>query len=154
MTHVAVDKLVSGINEINQARDVTAGKGQILSNPVKLPARFNYALNHTLALLKPALDAMRETNKKTFADFNKAKDAIQKEFEALPPANREDKNVQVSYNERILKLQSETHKDKFEEWKTFMESETEVDIHKIKLAEVPDALSGDQMAAIFSLIEE
>jgi len=153
LTRTRLRELEEGIEKINNSREVVSGKGQILSNSIKLPAKFNYAINHTLNLVKPVLDSMDAENKIMFADFRKAAKAIQAEFDALPSANRTDKVTQDIYQERIKKLEEDAHKGTFEKWKKFMEESVEVEVHEVKKADLPDVLSGEQMAAIFMLIE-
>lgn len=135
---------------------------------------FGYAVNKNLAILKPEIEALQKalTPSEKFLEYDvKRVDIVKKyakkdekgEFVLLEVGGKKSYDVagQEDTVENEVKPLKEEYKAAIEdnekqmiEYNTLLEQESNVELYKVKLENVPKDITAAQMTAIFPIVEE
>jgi hypothetical protein len=157
-------------------------KEQILTlfnelHQINLPGvKFSYGISKNINLLKPEVEAIEKSleGSKEFKEYDEKRIEIVKKYAKkdergepkliiLNPktgAGRYEIENQEAFDREIEKLQKENkvilekREKQFEEYGKLLKEESDFKPHKIKLSDVPEGITSQQMSAIFELIED
>ncbi len=141
-----------------------------LSNINLKGVKFSYAVAKNLTILKPEVEAITKANEisKDFEAYDNARVEIARKYakkdEKGEPEVKDGSYVlngdKENFEKEIAKLQK-THEKAIKErekqvkdFKELLEKETTIALHKIKLTDIPEDITSQQMSAIYPIIEE
>ena len=133
--------------------------------------KFAYAVSRNLAILKPEIEALEKASSPTpeFMEMDKERiklveEHAEKDEQGKPKKKGneyvipEDKKEDFENAFEAFKLE---HKELFdarekqiEEYNALLQTESEVKLHKVNLADVPEKISVQQMHSISSFVED
>lgn len=135
--------------------------------------KFSYGVTKNINILKPEVEALEKAMEGTekYKAYDLARQEIAKKYSKKDEdgnpviKEQEERRTYViedrkSFNKEIESLQVE-YKEVLEERKAqeieneaLMQTETDIELYKIKMSDVPEEISVQQMAAIYQIIEE
>jgi hypothetical protein len=131
--------------------------------------KFSYGVAKNIALLKTEVESLSKAQEssKEFVEYDNARIELAKKHAKKDDKGEPvvEKNSYVIENQEAFDKEFETlkktHKKALDErenqikdFNDLLEKETDIQFHKIKLEDVPEDISTEQMTTIYDLIEE
>lgn len=112
--------------------------------------KFSYAIAKNLDTIRREFKVINDTKEgKAIAEVSKKR---QKALSDLMKKHEKDEDYKKAANKYIEKERKE-NQEVFDNYKELLEQETTVTLHKIKLSDVPNDITPNQMDSIFGIIE-
>lgn len=127
----------------NQAREIVMAINAIMGSGEKLPGKFNYAVTKNSRLIKSELDGSNAARESFLGECDKEAGEV-----------RKNKGLGAEEKQAQLEALNEKYKGDFDKWLKFLEEEVEIELHKIKVTDLPDTLTTAQVGMLFPLLEE
>jgi hypothetical protein len=108
-------------------------------------SKFAYAIAKNLNIIKPETDALRTAKDKIVMKCVKLGENGKPEIKIIDP--------ETGRGEYIIEKQDEWDKGT-KDYDKLLDEESKVKLYKIKISDVPEQITTQQMTAIFELIEE
>lgn len=131
---------------------------------------FGYALNKNLSILKPEIEALQKvaTPPKEFLEFDEKRVAIVKKYAKKDDKGEfvvKDNQYDVAENKEVVEKEVSTlreenksiveaHDKQMAEYNALLDQETNIELYKVKLENVPKDITAAQMKEIYLIIEE
>ena len=131
--------------------------------------KFSYGVAKNIALLKTEIESLQKTMvaSEPFKEYEQARIALAEKYSKkdesgnpIVKGNEYEIADREVFDKELIKLQT-THKVAIEErqkqiddFNKLLEEEAKVELYKIKLEDVPEDITTEEMTAIYVLIEE